>query len=323
MIFVTGGSGILGSALLRILSARGERVRAAVNKTPLSFKHALIEECRVNLFDPASITEALAGCDRVYHCAGLVSFHPADRAKLFRVNVEATANLVDACVTARIKKFVHVSSVAALGRMRDGETISENSVWSVETNNSVYGESKYLGELEVWRAMAEGLNGVVVNPVVILGPGQWDASSMKLFQSASKGFRFYTEGITGFVDVDDVAEAMILLMNSDVTGERFIISAEDRTYRDMFSEAAIGFGKMPPSILITPFLADLGWRAAGIVSFFTGKPGLITKETAASSIAKVRFDNSKFLKFFPDFKYTPVNEAIVKTCRALQQNLNR
>ena len=163
--------------------------------------------------------------------------------------------------------MVHVSSVSALGRIREGEYITENMQWTEETSNSKYGQSKYMGELEVWRGIAEGLNAVIVNPSLILGAGDWNESSTEIFQSVYKEFPWYADGASGFVDVRDVARAMILLMGSEITAERFILSGENSSYRDLFNKIADAFNKKRPSKKVTPLLAAIVWRWETNINF--------------------------------------------------------
>ena len=322
MIMVTGGAGLLGSTLIKMLLAEGESVKAIFHKTALDIEHPNLQKIHCDILDVYALEEAMQDVSAIYHCAALVSFSPKDAQKLFKTNVEGTANVVNAALNAGVKKLVHVSSVAALGRIRHGEMISEKMQWSEETSNSKYGYSKYLGELEVWRGIAEGLNAVVVNPVIILGAGDWNDSSTKIFKTVYDGFPWYAEGTSGFTDVRDVAAAMIALMKSDISAERFIISAENRSYRDIFNMIAAGFNKKPPHKKITPFLAGVKWRMEAVKSKFTGLKPLVTKETAATSLAKVRFDNSKLLKFLPEFRYRSMEDTVSETCTALQQKLN-
>lgn len=324
MILVTGGAGLLGHELITQLLSSGKSVTAIVNKSSIDdFENDLnFKTIRCNLLDVFETAEACEGVTEIYHCAGLVSFSPKDRNLLYKVNAEGTANLVNAALSAGVKKFVHVSSVAALGRIRDGRVINESMQWTPETSNSEYGHSKYLGELEVWRGIAEGLNAVIVNPSIILGAGNWNESSAKIFKTVYDGLPWYTEGRTGFVDVRDTAAAMIMLMESDISAERFIISAENRTYREVFDLIATAFNKRKPYKKVTPFLAAIVWRVQSLTSSFKGTAPLITKETAQTSMTDVKFDNSKLLKAIPAFRYTAIEETITYTCKALQQKFN-
>ncbi len=323
MILVTGGAGLVGSELIKQLLGQGKTVKAIYNKSPLRFANAsTLVSVPCDILDVYALENAMQDVTEVYHCAAIVSFAPKDEHALYKINVEGTANVVNACLNAAVRKLVYVSSVAALGRIRVGEMINETMQWTPETSNSKYGHSKYLAEIEVWRGVAEGLNAVVVNPVIILGAGNWNEGSTKLFKSVYEGFPWFTTGTSGFVCVQDVANAMIQLMSSDISAEKFIISAENSSYQSILNMIARGFNKNPPSKKVTPFLAAITWRLEAIKSIFTGASPLITKETAATSLAEVKFDNSKLLKFLPTFRYTSLEETISGTCRALLQKNN-
>ncbi len=323
MVLVTGGAGLLGNELIRQLLSAGKEVTAIYNNTPLddiTFNGLKVIKC--DILDVIELEEAMKGIDELYHCAGKVSFAPGKADQLYKINVEGTANIVNAAIDAGVKKMVHVSSVAALGRIRKNETINENMQWTEETSNSKYGQSKFMGEMEVWRGISEGLNAVIVNPTIIFGNGNWEDSSTKIFKSVYNEFPWYTEGTTGFVDVKDVARAMILLMESGISSERFIISAENKSYKEVFDIIADAFKKKRPTKRVTAFLASFMWRWELVKSKFTNSDPLVTKETAATAMAKVKFDNTKLKKYFPSFQYSNLNLTIENTCRALQQKLN-
>jgi nucleoside-diphosphate-sugar epimerase len=241
---------------------------------------------------------------------------------LMKINVEGTANVVNAALANGVEKLVHVSSVAALGRKRNNTTVTENVKWDDNANPSVYGLSKYLGELEVWRGISEGLNAVIVNPVIILGLAQWGTGSSAMFRNAFNEFPWYTEGVSGFVDATDVATAMVLLMKSDITAERYILSAENKSYRSIFTEMAIAFGKKPPTRKVNPTLAAIVWRIERIKSWITGKEALLTKETAETAQQKVNFDNSKILNALPGFGFKPVSQTISECCPGYIKMMN-
>ena len=320
MILVTGGAGLLGKELIIQLLAAGKKVRAVYNKTPLAeFNSPFLQQFHCNILDVVGLEEAMKDIEQVYHCAAIVTFNPAKKREMFKINIEGTANIVNAALEAGVKKMVQVSSVAALGRIRENELVNELMNWSEETSNSAYGQSKYLAEIEVWRGIAEGLEAVMVNPAIILGPGNWDEGSTKIFQSVYNGFPWYTDGVTGFTDVRDVANAMIQLMESNISGERFIISAQNRSYKELLDLIAKAFGKKTPEKKVTPFLAKIVWRMEAIKSMLTKKEPLVTKETSKTAMAKVHFDNSKLLKFLPGFTYHTLEETVAATCAALQQ----
>lgn len=318
MILVTGGSGLVGNELINQLLASGKQVRAIYNKTPLAkFNTSSLQQIQCNILDVVQLEEVMKDIQQVYHCAAVVTFNPARKQEMFKINIEGTANVVNAALEAGVKKMVFVSSVAALGRIRENEPITELMNWTEETSNSAYGQSKYLAEMEVWRGIAEGLEAVMVNPTIILGAGNWNEGSTKLFQSVYNEFPWYAEGTTGFVDVSDLVKAMLLLMESNITGQRFIISAENRSYREVFDLMAKAFGKRPPNKKVTPFIAKIVWRMEAVKSWFTKKDPLVTKETAATALARVNFDNSKLKKYLPEFSYKPLQTTISIVCNTL------
>lgn len=319
MIFVTGASGLVGSHLIQSLLSKGKKVRALYRQAVPVFAGS--EECewiQGDILDPIGLIAALEGVDYVYHCAAIVSFAPGVAAKMLQSNVDGTANVVNACLVQKIKKLIFVSSVAALGRIRENEAIDESMHWTPATSNSVYGQSKYLAELEVWRAMEEGLPMAIVNPVIILGAGDWNNGSSGIFKSAYNEFPWYTGGMSGFVDVLDVVDAMQILMESNVVGQRYVLSAENIHYRDIFNAIANAFNKKQPHKKVTPFLAGIVWRLEAIKGMITGKTPLLTKETAATAQAIVRFNNQKFLNAFPDFKYRKVEDTIIRVAKELK-----
>jgi dihydroflavonol-4-reductase len=324
MILVTGGAGLLGKELIIQLLAQGKQVKAIYNTTPLAdFRSENFQQFQCDILDVVGLEEAMNGVEQVYHCAAIVTFNPKRKRELFKINIEGTANVVNAALEAGVKKMVYVSSVAALGRIRENEPVNENMNWTEETSNSNYGQSKYMAEMEVWRGIGEGLDAVIVNPTIILGAGDWESGSSKIFQSVYKEFPWYSDGVTGFVDVKDVAAVMTRLMDSDITAQRFIVSAENKTYKDVLTLIAKAFGKKTPYKKVTPLIAKIVWRLEAVKSWFTRKDPLVTKETSITALAKVNFDNSKLKKYLPDFKYRPIEGTIAQTCAALQQNINR
>ncbi len=319
MILVTGGSGLVGSELINQLLLPGNKVKAIFNATPLTIKHKNLNVVKCDILDVSALEEAMEGVTQLYHCAAMVSFSAKNKSQLFKINVEGTANVVNAALDAGVKKMVHVSSVSALGRIRENEIVTEEMNWTEESGNSVYGKAKYLGEMEVWRGIGEGLQAVIVNPSLILGSGDWNKGSSEIFKSVYNEFPWYSDGVTGVVDVKDVARAMILLMNSEINNERFILSAENLSYKEIFNAIATCFGKRLPYKKVTPTIAAMVWRWEAIKTMFTGKDALVTKETAGTALTKVFFENTKFLKAMPDFKFTAINETIRNTCATLQQ----
>lgn len=318
MILVTGSTGLVGSHLIKELAKNGKQVKALYRNTIPEEIIEGVEWVKGDILDIISLEEAMTDIEEVFHCAAIVSFDPKEKVLLHKSNVEGTANIVNACLNAGIKKLLFVSSVAALGRIRENVLVDEKMNWSEDTGNSEYGKSKYLAEMEVWRGIGEGLNAVVINPVIILGAGDWKKGSTEIFKSAYDQFPWYTEGISGFVDVQDVVKAMILLMKGEANNERFIISCGDFSYKEVFTEIAINFGKEPPHKKVTPLIAAIVWRWENIKGKLTGKQPLITRETAATAQAKVYFNNNKLKLYSPNFEYTPFKETIERICSELK-----
>ena len=320
MILVTGASGLVGSHLLQQLIQAGQSVKALYRNTiPEIANTSGVEWVKGDILDVVALEESMDQVDQVFHCAAVVSFNPSKKSAMQHTNIEGTANVVNACINRGVKRLLFVSSVAALGRIREDKPINETMNWTPETSNSEYGKTKYLSEMEVWRGMSEGLSVVVVNPVIILGNGDWENGSSGIFKSAYNEFPWYTEGMSGFVDVKDVVSAMVLLMNSSINGERFILSGHNANYKDIFGLIAAAFDKKPPHKKVTPLLAAIVWRLEAIKAFFSGKDPLLTKETSKTARAKVSFDNSKFLNQFPNFSYAPLAESIHRICGELKQ----
>lgn len=323
MIIVTGASGLVGSHIIKELSLQQKNIIALYNTTaPSKELEFLATWKQVDILDIVEVEEIFKNADQVYHCAALVSFNPKEKKKIHKLNLEGTKNVVNACLSCGVKKLVHVSSVAALGRIRPEEKINESMNWSEETSNSEYGKTKYLSEMEVWRGIGEGLKAVIVNPSIILGASNWNSGSTAIFKNVYDEFPWYTNGSSGFVDVVDVAKAMIALMNSDISSERFILSGWNLPYKKVFDEIAINFNKKLPSKKVTAFIAAIVWRLKKLESYFTGKNPLLTKETAATALTNVEYDNSKLLKAIPEFKYSNFEESIQRICDELKLKYN-
>lgn len=309
---------MLGHHLIKQLVAQGEKVRAIYRSAVPPALANDAEWVPGDILDITSLEDALQGITQVYHCAAMVSFLAKQMPQLHKVNVEGTANVVNTCLDAGVQKLVHVSSVAALGKMHHGAVVSEAMQWTEESSDSEYGKTKYLGEMEVWRGIGEGLPAAIINPSIIIGEyGDWNKGSMAIFKNIHNGFPWYSNGIAGFTDAEDIAAAMIRLMNSEITAERFIINSECRNFKDVFFMIADAFGTKRPYKQVTPFLASVVWRLEKLKSLFTQKEPLITKETAGNALATVDFDNTKFLKAFPDFHYRPLQQSIGRICKAI------
>lgn len=321
MIVVTGATGLVGSHLVKELAKHSHNNIVALyhNTAPTPQLQQLATWNQIDILDINALEGALQHAKRVYHCAALVSFNPRQKKLLHQLNIEGTKNVVNACINCGVEKLVHVSSVAALNRNRNGVPVTEKFGDATDKDNSEYGKTKMLSEMEVWRAIGEGLNAVIVNPTIILGSGNWHIGSTAIFKSAYNEFAWYTNGTNGFVDVADVVQAMMQLMNSNITNERFIVSGHNTSYKNLFATIAKHFNKKPPHKLVTPLLAQVVWRLEYIKSLLTKSNPLLTKETAASAQANVVFDNSKLLQSLPGFTYNSLEQSVQRICSELRE----
>lgn len=316
-IFITGGTGFLGAYLLRYL-VKGSRhtIRALKrkNSSMLLVKDIQdkIEWIEGDVLDNISLEDAMQDVDEVYHCAAVVSFDPKLFPMMHRVNQEGTANVVNTALHLGIKKLVHISSIAALGRFKHISFYDEKVKWDRSPLNSQYAISKYGAEQEVWRGVAEGLNAAVVSPSVIIGSGIWGAGTTTFFDQIWNGLKFYPAGATGFVDVRDVAKFTIQLMESDISNERFVLNGDNWSYRQLFIEIAKATGKKVPTIQTNSLMNGLAWRGDWLRSLLSGKKRLITKEIATHVNRKYTYGNQKSSAFF-DFEYTPIRQTLLET----------
>ncbi|MEI8279266.1 MAG: NAD-dependent epimerase/dehydratase family protein [Bacteroidota bacterium] len=319
MILVTGASGFLGQHLVQHLSAQGREVRALYHHT---LPGAALKDLKgvtwmsCDLLDIFEVEEAMKGITEVYHCAAVVSFLPKDRKQIIHTNVESTANIVNEALEQGIRKMIFVSSVAALGRNQAQKEINEDEEWEESEQNSAYGISKYMAEMEVWRGIGEGLNAVVINPGIILGEGNWNTGSAQMIKVAYDEFPFYTEGINAWVDVKDVVHAMDMLMKSPIQAERFIMSAGNYAYKEIFAMMARSLDRRAPRIKASELMTGIVWRLGALKYSIMGTKPLITRETARNAHKQSLYNNEKLLRYLPEFSYTPVEQTIQRMAKA-------
>ncbi|AWG23574.1 NAD-dependent epimerase [Flavobacterium faecale] len=307
MILVTGGTGLVGAHLLLHLVEKNQNVRAiyrtkdGIEKTEalfLSYKKkelfGKIQWHLADILDVPQLEEAFIGITHVYHCAGLISFDPKDENRLRKTNIEGTANIVNFCLAKNITKLCHISSVAALGDLAEHETVvTEETEWNPEKPHSDYAISKYGAEMEIWRGQQEGLQTVIINPGVILGPGFDDQGSGLLYKRVANGLSFFTKGTTGFVAVPDVIKAATSAMNSEHSNERYIVVAENRTFQEILNSMSDALHKKHPTIEAKPWLLETIWRLDKIWSMVTGSKRNFTKYSARASYGSKIFSNEK------------------------------
>ena len=323
MILVTGGTGLVGAHLLLHLAENEEKIVAIfrssdkIEKTKKLFSQynkehffTKIEWIKADILDVPSLEIAFENIEFVYHCAAQISFDPKDENLLRKVNIEGTANIVNFCIAKKVEKLCHVSSIAALGDLKETETVlTEDVEWNPEIAHSDYAITKYGAEMEVWRGLQEGLNVVIVNPGVIFGSQIWENGSGAFFTKIRKGFPLYTLGSTGYVGVFDVVTIMILLMKSNITGERFSLVSENSTFKDMIVKIADKMNVIQPSILVKPWMTKIAWRMDWFFSKVTGTKRTITKYTANSLHSSEQISNEKIKKNL-EFEFQPIDLAI-------------
>lgn len=323
-ILVTGGTGFIGAYIIHELVQQGYRVKALhrSNNFPFFIPKNILDQVswvKGDILDVVSLATAMDNADAVIHAAAIVSFEKAKRQQMYQVNVEGTANVVNVAIEKNIKRLVHISSVAAVGRTASSEMVNEEKKWSSNKLNTHYAISKHKAEMEVWRGWAEGLEAVILNPSTVLGFGDWHSSSTAIFKNVYKKFKWYTNGQNGFVDVEDVARATVALLASDISGERFIINGDNWTFRKLFNQIADCFNKPQPNRLATPLMGSIAWRLEKLKSMLNGHSPLLTKESARVSQSQTSFDNSKILKTLPGFAFTPLDQSIENACRQFEQ----
>ncbi len=324
MILVTGGTGLVGAHLLYKLASEGKAVRAiyrnehTLDNTRNVFSSYTddyktifkkIEWVESDILDIPALTEAFNGITEVYHCAAFVSFEPDKYHLLRKTNIEGTANIVNISLAKNIQKLCYASSVATLGNTLNNEPITENTFWNPENDNSVYAITKYGAEMEVWRGTQEGLNAVMVNPGVIIGSGIWRYGTGCLFKRAKKGLNFYTAGSVGLVAVEDVVSAMVKLMDSSISNERYVLVAEDWSYKKFLQTLAKSVNAKPPKKLASKTLLKIAWRLDWLKHKITGKRRQLTKQLAKSLSTKNNYSSEK-IKTALDFEFQDMENTI-------------
>jgi len=333
MILVTGGTGLVGSHLLYHLLLENDSVKAIHQKTSdintvqkiFSYYTSNHEEVfnkiiwvEAKLNDVSTLNTAFKDITHVYHCGAFVSFNPADYQRMRRVNIDGTTNIVNLCIANSVKKLCFVSSIAAVEKNTDNDLIDESENWNNANYKSGYAITKYGAEMEVWRASQEGVDVVIVNPGVILGSGFWHKGTGNLFTFINKGFKFYTEGVTGFVGVKDVVLIMQKLMQSDIKNERFILVAQNISFKNVFFYIADALHKKRPTIKVSKVLSEIIWRFDLVKSKITFNAPLITKYSARSSQSKSYYSSQK-IKNFLKFEF----ESMVKTMERIGVDFTR
>ena len=322
MILVTGATGILGRVIVLELLKRGKTVRATKRKssnlqevrksfqfyteTPNEYFDS-IEWIEVDFEDIHSLQNALNGVEEVYHCAAKVSFHPKDEKKMYQTNIEGTKQLLFACQNSSVKKFLFVSSIAVLDGLNENGELDESSDFNPKIDHSAYAISKHFSEMEVWRASAEGLNTVIVNPGLIIGSGNWKESSGTLFMEFEKNDYTFSGG-TSYVDVLDVAQISIELMEKNIFGERFILVSESAKYEEIGNSIRQKLGKSPMKLLPNVVL-KVGFYL-NLLFGWLFSPLKMANKVNVQSVTEFNKISNKKIKEKLNYEFIPLEESL-------------
>lgn len=322
MILVTGATGILGRVIVLELLKQGKKVRATKRKSSNinDVKHSFqfytenpeeffnkIEWIDVDFDDIDSLKTALINVEEVYHCAAKVSFHPDDRKEMYHSNIVGTRNLLFACENSSVKKFCFVSSVAVLDGTDENGKVTEDSNFNPKLHHSKYAKSKHFSEMEVWRASAEGLKTVIINPGVIIGSGNWQSSSGEIFGTFEK-FPYAMSGSSNYVDVRDVANIAIALMERNIFGERFLIISENKKLVEVANLIRQQLGKSQAKVL-PKWILNVGYVLNLLLGWLITPLRLLNRINIQAVTSHHILSNNK-IKERLDYQFIPITESI-------------
>lgn len=324
MVLITGASGLVGSFIIRQLVSEGYQVMALRRESSdISLLHDIEDKIDwhvADILDIIALRKVIEKATIVIHAAGMVSYDQQDKEMLYKVNVEGTRNLVNACLENNVQKFILISSIATYtnhtqnGRLKH---INETTPQKMETLGTNYARAKYLAETEAWRGKMEGLYTMVVNPSVVLGPGNWHESSTRLFKYAWDENKFFIHGEINYVDVRDLAAIVAILFREGNNGDQYIASAGSISYQELFTKMAECFDKKPPSVPVGKTMLQLGYWLDQIKSFVTFSRPVITKEVKSAGTHRVYFSNDKIKQdLYPDFR--SIDDTIRWSCKQLK-----
>lgn len=324
MVLVTGGTGLVGSHLLVELLRQGAEIRATHREgndlsqlkdfllslyPDVAEQWNTIEWVHASLSDIPALDEAVRGIETIYHCAGLIDFDPRRAPALMKINWEGTRDLVNAALASGVTSFCYTSSIGTIGGL--GGLVSETDIWDPNRTND-YATSKHLGEMEVWRGGQEGMQIVIVNPGVILGPGDWERGSGRLFSAVADGLRYSIPGGTGFVGVWDVVRCMKELTDKGLAGRRYLLVSENLTYLEIFHSIAESLSLKPPRRSLKPWHLEILWRLDWLRSRFSSRPRKLSRDMARGLRDRKEYDNSRIRETL-DMEFEPI-EAVVQRC---------
>ncbi|MDE3057389.1 MAG: SDR family oxidoreductase [Bacteroidota bacterium] len=316
-ILITGGTGFIGSNLAASLVSQGYHVkilRRKLSSTQL-VDHLDIEHCTGDVRDNASLHAAMKDCDTVFHTAAVVSFWKSLRQMQYDVNVIGTKNVAQACLETGVKRLVYTSSIAALGHPTSGALADESTPFNWKHLHSGYKASKHLAEIEIESAVDRGLDAVMINPTVIIGPGDIHFHGGSIIRSVQRGLvPFYIKGGMNVVYVDDVVNVHVDAAEKGRTGERYIAGGENLTHKQIFQTTAEILGKRPPRLKIPVPLLKLAAGGFDIAASILRTQPLISTELISGAGLYNWYSSAKAEREL-GYRPTPFREAVEKTCQ--------
>lgn len=316
-VLVTGATGFVGTWLTKKLLDQGLDVRVLTRsgKAEFPFDSTKVEVFPGDITNKNSVIAATVGMETVFHLAGLVGYSRAMRDDMQKINVDGTANVIEACLQSQCDKLIHMSSVAAVGASFDEKNIlNENSTYNLHRLNLGYFETKWQAEQLVLGAVHKSnLNAVIVNPSTIYGAGDAKKGSRKTQVKVARGnFPFYTSGGVNVIHIQDVVDAIYRASEVGRKGERYILCGENIKIKTLFDYIAKAAGQKPPPIYL-PNSVVFSLGAIGDLMEKCGRKGFITTENAWTSTLYHWFDNTKAkneLGLSPRSAYAAIEESV-------------
>lgn len=321
--FITGATGFIGAHLARELLRDGHQVRALVRpgSDRRNIAGAPIELVEGDLDDRRMLAEQMAGCDAIFHVAAHYSLWVKDRDSIYRANLGGTENLLAAARAARVKRFVHTSSVAAIGVPAPGAVGTEETQTTLEELVSDYKKSKYLAEQAALRAAREGLDVVIVNPSTPVGerdikPTPTGEIILRFLQGRMPA---YVHTGLNLIDVEDVARGHILAWKKGRTGERYILGSRNLSLKDTLEILAAITGKPAPRIAVPHFIPITVAFIDEMMLARLGKQPQVSFYAARMSRKAMYYDSSKAVREL-GLPQNPVEKALEKAVRWFEEN---
>lgn len=320
MVLVTGATGLVGGHLLYRFRESGKNTIAiyrdikTLDKTREIFESYekgagalvdLFQWQQADILEIPSLEKVMNKVTTVYHCAAAIDSPHFEELKA--INMRGTENVVNVALAHGVMKFCHVSSIATLGDAVGDRPINEEDFFNLDGLNTFYAITKFGADMEVWRASQEGMEVIIVHPGIIIGEGNWNSGSGQLISKTARGNRFYTSGSSGFIDVRDVVRAMQELTESDIKNERFILVAENKSYREVLEQIAMALQKPMPSIFVRSGVLKTFSYLLKIPNLL-GFKRILSTARVKSMISKSKYDHTKIKEQFL-FEFTPL-----KTC---------